>query len=131
MKIAVVTDDGKTISQHFGRATHYYVAVIEDANIIATELREKPGHSQFAQEPSHEEHHHGHGGDAHSHGKHLRMAETIADCQVLICGGMGMGAYESLRGLNISVIVTDLVEIESAIRAYLSGNLVNLTERLH
>ena len=34
MKIAVITDDEKTISQHFGRAPYYMVFTIEDGHII-------------------------------------------------------------------------------------------------
>jgi predicted Fe-Mo cluster-binding NifX family protein len=33
MKIAAITDDGRTISQHFGRASHYMVVTIEDGKI--------------------------------------------------------------------------------------------------
>ena len=46
-KIATVTDDGKTISPHFGRATKYAVLTIEDDRIIARELRDKAGHHNF------------------------------------------------------------------------------------
>lgn len=48
MKIAAITDDGKTISQHFGRAQYYPVATIENGQIVDRELREKPGHAHFA-----------------------------------------------------------------------------------
>jgi predicted Fe-Mo cluster-binding NifX family protein len=30
MKIAIVSDDGMTISQHFGRATYYVVVSVEN-----------------------------------------------------------------------------------------------------
>ena len=50
MKIAIVTDDGKTISRHFGRATHYLVVTAEDGKIIERELREKLGHQHFSSE---------------------------------------------------------------------------------
>ena len=30
MKIAIITDDGKTISQHFGRANYYAVVTIDN-----------------------------------------------------------------------------------------------------
>ena len=49
-KIATVTDDGKTISPHFGRATKYAVLTIEDDRIIARELRDKAGHHDFQHE---------------------------------------------------------------------------------
>jgi predicted Fe-Mo cluster-binding NifX family protein len=64
MKIAVITDDGQTISQHFGRAAHYLVLPVEDGWITGRELRDKLGHQQFASEThQHEEEHdpRGHG----------------------------------------------------------------------
>ena len=59
------------------------------------------------------------------------MAETIADCQVLIAGGMGWGAYESLKSRGIETVVTDVDDIEKAVTLYLQGKLPNLMERLH
>lgn len=38
-----------------------------------------------------------HGFDHASHDKHVRMAQAIADCEALLCSGMGMGAYWSIR----------------------------------
>lgn len=131
MKIAVITDDGKSISQHFGRAPYYKVFTVAENKTVSSEMREKMGHNQFSGEEH--EHHHGdsHGQDAASHGRHSQMANTISDCQTLICGGMGMGAYESMRRLNIQPIVTDLENIEEAVQAFLSGKLVDHTEKLH
>jgi predicted Fe-Mo cluster-binding NifX family protein len=34
MKIAAITDDGKTISQHFGRAPYYLVVTVENGQIV-------------------------------------------------------------------------------------------------
>ncbi len=51
MKIAVITENGKTISQHFGRAPYYLVFTIEDGKITNREMREKMGHQHFANEP--------------------------------------------------------------------------------
>ncbi|HMN59318.1 MAG TPA: NifB/NifX family molybdenum-iron cluster-binding protein [Anaerolinea sp.] len=132
MKIALITDDGKSISQHFGRAPYFLVLTIEDGKIIGREMREKMGHRQFSAEPHTEEHHGaGHGQDSASHHKHASMAETIADCKVLICGGMGMGAYDSMRRLNIQAILTDIREIDAAALAFIDGKLVDHTELLH
>ena len=131
MKIAVITDDGKTISQHFGRAAYYMVLSIEDGKVSGREIRDKLGHKNFPGE--HTEEHHGiaHGLDAASHDRHAQMAAAIVDCQVLMCGGMGMGAYQSMLQLNIKPIITDLLDIEAAAQAYLSGNIEDQTDRLH
>jgi predicted Fe-Mo cluster-binding NifX family protein len=69
--------------------------------------------------------------DAQSHNKHISMANAIADCKVLLCGGMGMGAYESMRQLNIQPVVTDLFDIEEAVKAFIDGEIIDHTELLH
>jgi predicted Fe-Mo cluster-binding NifX family protein len=132
MKIAAITDDGKTISQHFGRAPYYMVLTIEEGKIINREQRNKLGHNHFSSQ-GHGEHHHGqgHSNDPATHNKHVSMAEAIADCEALLCGGMGMGAYESMRQLNIKPVVTDLSDIDSAVQAYIDGKLIDHTELLH
>jgi len=131
LKIAVITDDGKTISQHFGRAAFYMVLSIEEGEIINREMRNKLGHNQFSAVGPEEHYHEQHGLDDASHNKHAQMAGSISDCQALLCGGMGMGAYESMRRLNIQPIVTDLRDIEAATQAYMDGKLVDHTEKLH
>jgi len=59
------------------------------------------------------------------------MAESISDCQVLLAGGMGWGAYESMQSYNIKPVITDIINIDKAVRLYLSGRLENIVERLH
>ncbi len=133
MKIAVITDDGKTISQHFGRAQYYLVLTIEEGQITQREMRDKVGHNHFSSQPHVEEHQHGagHGLDSASHNRHASMVEAIADCKVVLCGGMGRGAYESMRRLNIQPVVTDLDDIDAAARAFMDGKLIDHTELLH
>jgi transcriptional regulator with XRE-family HTH domain/quercetin dioxygenase-like cupin family protein/predicted Fe-Mo cluster-binding NifX family protein len=132
MKIAVITEDGKNISQHFGRAPYYMVLTIEEGKIVKREMRNKMGHNQFSAEPHSEEpHSSGHGMDSASHIKHVSMAETIADCKAILCGGMGMGAYESMLHLNIQPVVTVLRDIEAAAQAFIDGKLIDHTELLH
>jgi predicted Fe-Mo cluster-binding NifX family protein len=132
MKIAAITDDGHTISQHFGRAAHYLVVTVEDGKIVDRQMREKLGHTHFASElhpaqtPGQP-----HGFDPAAQDRHARMAETIADCQALLCGGMGAGAYESMRARGIRPVVTDLVSIDEAVKAYVDGQIVDRVDRLH
>jgi predicted Fe-Mo cluster-binding NifX family protein len=131
-KIAAITDDGKTISQHFGRAGYYLVATVENGQIVKRELRNKLGHTHFANQP-HPEEQPGqpHGMDAASHNKHLQMAEAIADCQALLCRGMGMGAYESMQARGIRPVVTDIANIDEAVMAYVGGSIVDQVGKLH
>jgi predicted Fe-Mo cluster-binding NifX family protein len=134
MKIAAVSEDGVTISQHFGRAPLYVVVTVEDGKIIAHEKRDKMGHNQFGGE-THEEAHgvdpRGHGFDPAAQDRHARMAAAIADCEVLLARGMGAGAYESMKQANIRPVVTDVANIDEAVQAYLAGSLTDHIEKLH
>jgi transcriptional regulator with XRE-family HTH domain/predicted Fe-Mo cluster-binding NifX family protein len=132
MKIAFITEDGKNISQHFGRAPFYLVLSIEEGKVINREMRDKAGHKQFHNQ-SHSEGHHGagHGMDSASQDKHIKMLEPITDCEAVICGGMGMGAYETIRRHNIRPVLTDLRDIDAAAQAFIEGKLIDHTELLH
>lgn len=132
MKIAVVSDDGTNISQHFGRARQYVVLAVEEGNVVSREKRNKVGHhtlgnDECCEAASGERH----GFDAGAQSRHVGMAEGIADCQTLIAGGMGWGAYKSLKDRGIDVVVTNVENIEDAVRLYLDGKLPNIMQRLH
>jgi len=131
MKIAAITEDGTTISQHFGRAPLYVVVTVEDGKMVNKETRPKAGHHTFAAHhpDSTPEEKHGYGAGAQV--RHASMAETISDCQVLIAGGMGWGAYENMKSRGIEAVVTDVENIEEAVKLYIEGKLANLMERLH
>jgi predicted Fe-Mo cluster-binding NifX family protein len=122
----------KTISQHFGRAAYYLIVNVENGQIMNRELRQKLGHAHFVNQPHPEEiPGQPHGMDAVSHNKHLQMAEAIYDCEALLCRGMGMGAYESMKARGIRPVVTDIAVIDEAVMAYIEGSIVDQIERLH
>lgn len=151
MKIAAITDDGKTISAHFGRAEKCAVIEVEDGKIISQELRDKPGHAGEDHDHEHEhehehenEHEHEHmhlhvqqdshhTGGSHHHGQH-RFHEKLAvmeDCQVVLCRGMGNPAYEKLVQAGLEPILTDIVDIETAVQAYIDGTIIDNPRRRH
>ena len=130
-KIACITDDGKTISQHFGRALYYLVFTVENGAIVAREMRDKLGHQQFAANEVQSAPGALHGVDPASQDKHVSMAQAIADCEALLCRGMGYGAYQSMEQVGIKPVVTDIADVESAALAYVQGELVDHTELLH
>lgn len=135
MKIAAITDDGENISQHFGRASYYAVMTVESGQVTGREMRPKIGHQHFVNREGHGTHdephgqHHGFG--AASSDKHAQMVAAIADCQALIAGGMGWGAYEWVKQFGVVPIITDIAGIDQAVQAYLAGTIVDHTERLH
>lgn len=127
MKIAVVTDDGTTISQHFGRATKYAVFDIREGEILTRELRDKAGHHSFHHNHGAHEHDHddkeGRGMGAHSADKHSQMAATIRDCEVLLARGMGRGAQVSMQQAGIQTLQVDFHAVEDAIQALINGEI--------
>jgi predicted Fe-Mo cluster-binding NifX family protein len=133
MKIAFATDDGSTISQHFGRAIYYAVLEIEDGRILRRELRDKPNHNHFADHSHHAptEPTQQHGMDPAAQARHGQMAQSITDCEALICRGMGRGAYESMKEHGIRPLITDIHSVEDAALLYARGELVDHIEKLH
>jgi predicted Fe-Mo cluster-binding NifX family protein len=132
MRIAVVTDDGEKVSRHFGRASYYMVFGVEDGAIVAREERLKQGGQGFCgQHEGNCEQGFRHGYGPGAEVRHSMMALGTMDCQVLIAGGMGWGAYEKMKELGINPIVTDVVPIEDAIRQYIAGTLCHLEKGVH
>jgi predicted Fe-Mo cluster-binding NifX family protein len=129
MKIAVVTDDGQTISRHFGRAALYAVVTVEDGAVVGRELRSKSaphrqsdGHVQRAVDD--------HDGPA-ARDKHTAMVGPIGDCTWVVAGGMGRGAYTHITAAGLRPVVTTLHAIDEAAIECAAGRIVDHAELLH
>lgn len=139
VKIAVVTDDGQTISAHFGRAKYYQFYTLVDGKITAEEQAEKPSHHH-----GHDHHDHDQGNvqiqeesgkdQSHNHDdadRHASMFAPLKGCQVVLARGMGYGAHNGLNAIGVKPIITDIRLIAEAIKAYADGTIVDHPERLH
>jgi predicted Fe-Mo cluster-binding NifX family protein len=132
MKIAIVSDNESTISQHFGRAPYYIILTVENGKVVKQEKFERGAEGTCACGHSEEEgHHHASHSGPDSAAKHNRMVDPIADCQVLIAGGMGYGAYDALKSRGLQVFITAEHSIQKAVELFFSGKLDNLMEKLH
>ena len=134
MKIAVACMNEFAVSAHFGRAEKYMVYEVEDGQVRHKQMLTKPGHRHFSQQQAG----HGHGSSEqgsgfghHARCKHEEMFENIKDCDVLLVGGMGRGAYLDLQKWGIKPIVTDITDVEKAVQAVLDDTIVDHTEKLH
>ncbi len=133
MKVAVVTNDAENISQHFGRSRFYKIITIKNEMQFSQEIRPR-GTGHYAQGDNHthhEEHTHNdpqgrHGFGKEADSKHAAMAKEIADCDLLIAGGMGAGAYQSFVNAGLKVVLTDTLNIDEAIEKLINGTLKNL-----
>jgi predicted Fe-Mo cluster-binding NifX family protein len=137
LKIAVVTDDGQTITRHFGRARYYVVYSVQDGQVVSTEQLEKETHnchhgsSNVQLFESHDDHEHDHNHE-HEHGHdHAAMFAPLAGCDVVLTRGMGRGAYDELSAMGVQPIVTDIAAVADAVRAYVDGTIINHPEKLH
>jgi predicted Fe-Mo cluster-binding NifX family protein len=121
-KVAFVTDDGTTISAHFGRAQYYEVITINNGAITSRERISKLNHHSFQHSEGHSH------GNEHRHGQ---MTAPIEDCDILVARGMGMGAYNHLQAAGISVLLIDTNTIDEALQELLQGKAQHNSQRLH
>jgi len=127
MRIAVITNDSKTVSEHFRRALFYLVFAAENGKITYQELRLKANDSQ-EQGNTHS--------DLHDTDSNLvvmdtNMMGTIIDCDVLLARGMDKAAYDGLKIRSIQPIVTDIQYVQTAVDAYLAGNIIDHPDFLY
>ncbi len=121
MKIAFPTDDGQTISAHLGQAPYFEVVEYEGDQEPRFERREKIYHGGE---------HHQHEGESHmSHAQ--AMLQPVADCQVLISGGMGQPVYDQAQRQGLQVILTGEKSIRAALKAFQEGELASDSRRIH
>jgi hypothetical protein len=86
---------------------------------MADEIRPKAHHGQSGEHAHH-----------HNHNFHENMFAALADCEILLCGGMGEPDYQKAISTGLEVILTGN-EILKMLAAYLSGRLISNTRRIH
>lgn len=115
MKIAVASDDKKTISHHFGKALGFVVFDIRDGKAAGRDYRENVGRNS------------GECGSCN----HAAMIENIKDCEVVISYGMGQRIHDDLMGNNIVPLVTEEKNVDEALNRFLRKQLKNRVDKLH
>jgi len=146
MLIAVATDDGRQIAQHFGRCMFFSIwQCLEgeppkdlgvrintftrhsmnnppaSADIpTAPEVGEVPGEPPIDVEPP------GPSTPAHSgpglH-SHDRVLSGLADVQVIISAGMGRRAVNDLQAAGKEIFITSETQVGDAVNQYVGGKL--------
>ena len=106
MKIAITSQNRKTITEHAGRCRKFWVFNIKNNKIIDKKLLELPKEQAFHESSPHESH-------------------PLDDIDVLITGGMGQGLMTRLERNNINGLVTKESDPEKAVLSYLNGSLTN------
>ena len=119
MKVASATDDFKNVTGHVGRCKGFLIVTIENGEILSTEERENTFTNHGRGSGHVHQHHHG---EEHKSG-HARLAEGIKDCEYLIAHGMGWRLVEDITKQGIKTIITDEVDIISAVKKLENGTL--------
>lgn len=137
MKIAMVTDDGKTVSAHFGRAAYFAVLTLEGGQVRGMEMRPNPGRDRLDME-AHELRRGSpgavpdcHGAGAAGAAAHQAVAEAIRDCEAVLAGGMSWASRECLAANGIRPILTGIADVQEAAQAYAAGVIVDQPEWVH
>lgn len=103
MKIAVSSQNRKTITGHAGKCRRFWVYDTEGADVLDKTLLELPMDQSF-------------------HASHGRPHPLDA-VNVLICAGMGQGLVKRLKAKGIQGLVTTEIDPDNAVAAYLAGRL--------
>ena len=104
MKIAVTSQNRKTITEHAGRCRKFWVFHTENNKIIDRVLLQLPKQQSFHDSSPNESH-------------------PLDDVDVLIAGGMGNGLMKRLARKGIKGLVTKEDNPEKAVLRYLDGSL--------
>jgi len=118
MKIAIVSDDEKTIASHFGRTRGFVIFDVDDGKIVGSEYRPNTftGHARGME------------GTGHELDRHGPILSALRDCKVVISHGMGRRIYDDLKQANIEVFITEETDVAKALELYITGNLIDRPE---
>ena len=100
MKVAVTYENGE-VFQHFGRTPAFKVYEISDGKVISSEVIDTNGTG---------------------HGALAGFLEDIG-AEVMICGGIGVGAIAAMSEAGIKVYAGASGSADDAVNAYVAGTL--------
>jgi len=103
MKIAVSSQNRKTVTGHAGKCRKFWVYATDGTEVLDKTLLELPLDQSFHA----------------SHGQ----PHPLDAVNVLICGGMGPGLVNRLKARGIQGLVTTETDPDNAVAAYLAGKL--------
>ncbi len=117
MKIAVTSQNRKTITGHAGKCRKFWVYTIAERAVVSKTLLELPIEQSFHESA------HSAAGAATPH--------PLDDVNVLISGGMGSGLKARLLQKGIQAVATTETDIDAAVAAWLNGSLVEAAPEDH
>ena len=104
MKVAVASQNRKTVTGHAGKCRKFWIFQITGKEITTRELLELPIEQSF-HESDHDQPH------------------PLDEVDVLICGGMGQGLQNRLKQKGILAVATSETDLDRAVASWLDGTL--------
>ena len=117
MKVAVSSQNKKTITGHAGKTSRFFIYTIEDSEVTNKNLLELEKdeilHTRF-------------------HDSENPWApHPIFEVDVVITGGAGMGFVNRMARMKTQVIITPETDPDDAIKLFLQGNLSSQDPHQH
>ena len=104
MKLAVSTDDKKTVCKNYFQASrNYFIFEILNDEIVSEELRENPY------------------SDINKNGQTDRILYLLKDCSLFLGERMQEKSLAKIASKNIDVIITTIENVDKAISSYLES----------
>jgi predicted Fe-Mo cluster-binding NifX family protein len=118
MKIAGATIDGIALSQHFGQSKGFVVFDVEGSTVQNRQFRTNNDTPHNQGICNHE------GDNSHGSNGPAGIFDLLSGCGVLLCGGMGSGAAQSLLANGIKPVILPVAcSADDAVEVYINGNL--------
>lgn len=112
MKIAVTSQNRKTVTSHAGKCRKFWIYEVEGNEVRTRHLLELPIEQSF-------------------HASEHDTPHPLDDVNVLISGGMGMGLQARLKQRGILAVATTETDLEHAVAAWLNGTLEEHPADMH
>jgi len=117
MRIAVPTNDGKLISEHFGRSAAFLMFDTDNGAIKSSESRSNEMKHTHARGAC------GHNAAENQPHSHAGILASLEGCDVVICSGMGQRAATALRENGIQIVFAPPGPAAETVVRYLAGEL--------
>jgi predicted Fe-Mo cluster-binding NifX family protein len=116
LRIAIPSDDERTISAHPGRSAGFLIYLIEGHQVRKEAFRKNPEAESHASGP---------GDQAEAnHQTYDGMTKMLRDCDTVLAAGMGPSLLDNLESEGFQVIFTYETDAEEAVRALVEGKLI-------
>ena len=104
MKIAVTSQNRRTVTSHAGRCRRFWIYAVEEGAVAGRELLELPREQSF-------------------HESRAREPHPLDGIDALISQGMGEGLIQRLAGMGARGYLTEASDPDEAVRHWLEGTL--------